>query len=270
MFTFIKTRMSHSLQSVEHLGVETLQMFANTGHALFMLAEAFRFSRYALSKRNRNETVDQLFTAGIKSIGVVTVVSLFTGMILALQTGMELKRYEQEVFIGSAVAVSVIREMGPFMTGLILAASVGSGIAGQLGTMVVSEEVSALKMMGININRFLVMPRLVALMIMTPVVTVYANVLGILGGALVGYTQLRVEVQAYLHNAAEFSTVKDFYAGLLKAVVFGILVAVVACHQGFSARGGAVGVGLAIRRAVVISFLLILISGYMLTQALFI
>ena len=102
-------------------------------------------------------------------------------MILAIQTGLELMRYGQQVFIGSAVAVSVIREMGPFMTGLIIAASVGSSMAAQVGTMTISEEVSALEVMGINTNRFLVMPRLVALVIMMPLLTVYTDILAILG-----------------------------------------------------------------------------------------
>ncbi len=238
----------------------------HTGHAMLMLIEAVLFIRYVFGRRSRNETATQLYTTGIKSLAVITVVALFTGMILALQTGLELRRYGQEVYIGSAVAVSVIREMGPFMTGLIIAASVGSAIAAQIGTMTVSEEIAALEVMSINPNRFLVMPRLVALAVMMPILTVYTNILAILGGALVGSTQLGVSVRAYMDNATQFATNKDLYVGLFKAFIFGIIITTVSCHQGFMTTEGAVGVGKATRRSVIISFLVILIVGYMVTR----
>jgi phospholipid/cholesterol/gamma-HCH transport system permease protein len=247
-----------------------LQLMHNTGHAIFMLLEATWFIRFAFGKRSRSETVTQMFITGIKSLAVITVVALFTGMILALQTGLELRRFGQEVYIGSAVAVSMIREMGPFMTGLIIAASVGSAIAAQLGTMTVSEEIAALEVMSINPNRFLVMPRLVALAVMMPILSVYTNILGILGGAVVGVTQLGVSVQSYMGNATEFATNKDLYVGLLKAFIFGIIITVVSCHQGFMTTDGAVGVGKATRRSVIISFLVILVVGYMVTRLFYI
>ena len=144
-----------------------------------MLLEALWYFRCALSKRNRKDTIEQLYLVGIKSLIVITVVALFTGMILALQTGLELQRYGQQVFIGSAVSISVIREMGPFMAGLIISASVGSAIAAQIGTMTVSEEVNALEIMGINTNRFLVMPRLFALFVMMPLITLYTDIVAL-------------------------------------------------------------------------------------------
>ncbi len=243
-----------------------LQLFHDTGHAMYMLMEAVLFIRFAFGRRSRYETATQMYVTGIKSLAVITVVALFTGMILALQTGLELRRYGQEVYIGSAVAVSVIREMGPFMTGLIIAASVGSAIAAQIGTMTVSEEVAALEVMSINPNRFLVMPRLVALAIMMPILTVYTNILAIFGGALVGSTQLGVSVRAYMDNATQFAENKDLYVGLFKAFLFGIIIATVACHEGFMTTEGAVGVGRATRRSVIISFLVILVVGYMVTR----
>ncbi len=258
--------MRYPAHSARRLGSQVLQLMHDTGHAMFMLLEAASFSRYVFSKRSRNETAMQMYITGIKSLAVITVVALFTGMILALQTGLELRRYGQEVYIGSAVSVSMIREMGPFMTGLIIAASVGSAIAAQIGTMTVSEEIAALEVMSINPNRFLVMPRLVALVVMMPILTVYTNILGIMGGAVVGATQLGVSVQAYMDNATQFATNKDLYVGLFKAFVFGIVITTVACHQGFMTREGAVGVGKATRRSVVISFLIIIVLGYMITR----
>ncbi len=258
--------MRYPVRSAQHVGGKVLQLLHDVGHAMFMLVEATWFIRVVFSRRSRHETMTQMYVTGIKSLAVITVVALFTGMILALQTGLELRRYGQEVYIGSAVAVSVIREMGPFMTGLIIAASVGSAIAAQLGTMTVSEEIAALEVMSINPNRFLVMPRLVALACMMPVLTVYTNILGILGGAVVGATQLGVSVRAYMDNATQFATNKDLYVGLFKAFIFGVIIATVSCHQGFMTSEGAVGVGRATRRSVIISFLVILVVGYMVTR----
>ena len=249
-----------------HLGRKVLMVCRNTGTAMLMLLEAFRDIPYMVSPKHRHDVLHQQFLTAIKSLGVITVVGLFTGMILALQTGLELRRYGQEVYIGSAVTVVMLREMGPFMTGLIIAASVGSAIAAQIGTMTVSEEISALEVMSIPPARYLVTPRLVAMITMMPLVTVYTNIIGVVGGAIVGQTQLGVSMTAYMDNATQFAANKDLYVGLLKSVLFGIIIATVACHQGFSAKQGAVGVGLATRRTVVVSFLIILTVGYMVTR----
>lgn len=231
-----------------------------------MILEAFRYLPSVCVPRRFHETLNHMYITGIKSLAVITVVALFTGMILALQTGLELRRFNQEVNIGTAVTVVMLREMGPFMTGLIIAASVGSAVAAAIGTMVVSEEVAALQIMSINPVKFLVLPRLVALTIMMPILTVYTNILGVMGGAVVGATQLGVPFAAYFDNAQLYSENKDLYVGLLKAAIFGVIITMVACHQGFSTTGGAVGVGQATRRTVVISFLSILVTGYIVTR----
>jgi len=251
---------------IQTIGRNVLLVFRNTGIAMFMLLEAFRDIPFMFTKRHRHDVLHQQFLTGIKSLGVITVVALFTGMILALQTGLELRRYGQEVYIGSAVSVVMLREMGPFMTGLIIAASVGSAIAAQIGTMTVSEEIAALDVMSIRPVRYLVTPRLVAMITMMPLVTFYTNVIGIIGGGIVGQTQLGVSFTAYIDNATQYAENKDLYVGLFKSILFGIIIATVACHQGFFASQGAVGVGRATRRTVVISFLTILTVGYMITR----
>lgn len=248
------------------MGRRVLLVCRNTGTAMLMLLEAFRDVPFMFSRKHRHDVLHQQFLTGIKSLGVLAVVALFTGMILALQTGLELRRYGQEVYIGSAVTVVMLREMGPFMTGLIIAASVGSAIAAQIGTMTVSEEISALEVMSIPPVRYLVTPRLVALITMMPLATIYTNIIGVVGGAIVGQTQLGVSMTAYMDNATQFATNKELYVGLLKSMIFGVIIATVACHQGFSTTQGAVGVGISTRRTVVISFLVILTTGYMVTR----
>jgi phospholipid/cholesterol/gamma-HCH transport system permease protein len=248
------------------LGRNVLATVRNAGRAVLLLGESIWCLQFILTARSRKEIMHQMFVGGIKSLGVISIVAAFTGMILALQTGIELRKFGQEVNIGAAVMVSMLREMGPFMTALILAASVGSAIAAQMGTMVVSEEIAALELMSINPVRFLVMPRLVALAVMTPLLSFYSCVMGVIGGGIVGMTQLGVPWSAYMDNATRFVENKDLFVGLLKAFFFGIIIVITACHQGFSTTQGAVGVGNATRRTVIISFLTILIVGYFITR----
>lgn len=248
------------------MGRQVLGVARDAGRALILLFEAILCIRTVAARRARRETILQMFIGGIKSLAVITVVAAFTGMILALQTGIEMRKFGQEVYIGAAVMVSMLREMGPFMTGLILAASVGSAIAAQMGTMVVSEEIAALELMSINPVRFLVMPRLVAMAIMTPFLSFYSCIMGVVGGGVVGMTQLNVPWSAYIDNAIRFAENKDLFVGMLKAFLFGIIIVITACHQGFGATQGAVGVGNATRRTVILSFLTILVAGYMITR----
>ena len=248
------------------IGRSLLRYFRDTGRALLMLFEAVWHAKSMFKPRTLHDILHQMYVYGIKSLGVISVVGLFIGMILALQTGLELRRFGMQSNIGTAVTVVMMREMGPFMTALIIAASVGSAIAAQIGTMVVSEEIAALEIMSINPVRFLVMPRLVALTVMMPMLTVYTSVVGVMGGAIVGATQLEVTYAAYFDNALLYAQNKDLYVGLFKAWIFGIIITTVACHQGFATTEGAVGVGAATRRTVVISFLTILIVGYIVTR----
>ncbi|MFO7820825.1 MAG: ABC transporter permease [Lentisphaeria bacterium] len=249
---------------VAAVGRKLLLSLRNSGRAILMTLEAF-FWHIQLPRRWR-EAAQQLFTCGVRSLGVTSVVALFTGMILALQAGLILQDYGQAVQVGTLVTQTMCREMGPFMTALILAAGVGSAMAAELGTMSVSEEIEALHVMSINPARFLVMPRLFALMIMCPVLTIYTNVIGSLGGMLVASTQLEVSPIAYYDNAIRFLANKEIYVGLFKAWVFSVVIVTVACYQGLSARNGALGVGRATRATVVNSFLLILIIGYVITR----
>lgn len=244
-------------------GIYAARSVGQVGLLLFQSLIAMRFM---FVKRSVHAIFHQMYIAGIKSLIVITIVAVFTGMILSLQTGIELMRFSQQVNVGTAVMVSMLREMGPFMTGLILAACVGSSMAAQLGTMVVSEEIAALDIMTIDPVRFLVMPRLVAMMIMTPLLSFYTCMAGVLGGGIVAMTQLNVSWEAYINNAFWFAAEKDLIIGLFKAFLFGIIIAIISCHEGFSTTNGAVGVGLSTRKAVIECFLYILVIGYFITR----
>ncbi len=251
----------------QSLGRECLMTLAETGRCAVLLGQAVVAMRFLpTDRRMRVEAFMQMYVGGIRSLPVITIVGVFTGMILSLQTGIVLSRYNQEAFVGSGVMVAMLREMGPFMTGLILAACVGSSMAAQLGTMTVNDEIAALEIMSIDPVRFLMTPRLVAMVIMTPALAFYTCMMGVLGGGVVAMTQLNVTWSQYMVNALDFAIVKDLHVGSLKALLFGIIIVTMACYEGFSTTQGAVGVGLATRRSVIGAFLLILIVGYFVSR----
>ena len=242
-------------------------IFSAVGRAGCMTAEAFMYLPHVLLNADaRRAMISQLYSTGIRTLPVITVVGLFTGMILGLQVGLALRKFNQEMFLGAAVMISLIREMGPFVTGICLSACVGLAIAAELGTMTVNDEVAALELMGIAPVRFLVTPRMIALAMMSPLLAFYACVLGVMGGGLVGYTQLNVPFAQYMASAMTIAELKDLFTGIFKALVFGVVIGAVSCHQGFASGLGAVGVGRATQRSVIISFLLILMFGYMITR----
>jgi len=225
----------------------------------------------------RRAIAEQLYTGGVGVLHVVLLVGLFIGMIVSLQTGIELARIGQQDQIGTIVAVSMAREMGPFITATILAATSGSAIAAELGTMAVSDELAALEVMSIDRIRFLVLPRMVALALLCPLLTIVCDTIGILGGGFVAQSQLNVSFELYSDSAIEalrtsasiIALPKDVYAGLFKAFVFGILIATIGAASGLRASGGALGVGNATRRAVRDSIIAVIISNYFITWLLY-
>lgn len=251
---------------------------AAAGGSLALLGRALALAPRDLLRRRRF-LLDQLAVCGVAPLPVVLVVGLFTGMILALQIGTELAAYGQAERISDILGVILFREMGPFMVAMILTASVGSGMAAEIGTMAVSEEIDALHCLSIDPVSFLVLPRVLALALMTPLLTFLGNVFGVLGGAIVARTQLSIPASTYFANVfdslradagSSFGVLpEEIWSGTLKAVIFGLTIATVACAAGLRARGGALGVGRAVRGAVVSSFLLLIIMGYYLSWAFF-
>lgn len=225
--------------------------------------------------RRRELIAEQLYTGGIKVLHVVLLVGFSMGMVVSLQTGIELARIGQQDQIGTIVAVSMAREMGPFITATILSAAVGSALAAEIGTMAVSEELAALEVLSIDRFSYLVLPRLTALAILCPTLTILCDTIGIIGGALVARSQLGVGLELYFDSAIDslqtpgslIPLPKDVYLGLLKSFVFGIVIAVIACSAGLRAKGGALGVGNATRSAVRDSIILVIILNYFMTWA---
>jgi phospholipid/cholesterol/gamma-HCH transport system permease protein len=242
-------------------------MLSVVGWSGIVMAKSIAYFPSVLIRRTSRQTlVAHLYQTGIRTLPVITVVSLFTGMILALQVGLELRRFNQEMYLGAAVMMSLIREMAPFSCGLCLAACVGSAIAAEIGTMKVNEEIAALEVMSIPPVRFLAAPRILALTVMAPLLAFYCCIIGTVGGGLVGNTQLGVDFGQYMSSAMSIAENKDLAVGLFKALVFGLVIGSVSVAEGLRTSMGAMGVGRATQRSVIASFLMILMFGYMITR----
>lgn len=244
-----------------------LKLLASVGWAGEVAVKSISYFPAVLIRRSgRAELFTQLYATGIRTLPVVTVVSLFTGMILSLQVGLELARFNQEIYLGAAVMMTLIRDMAAFSCGVCLAACVGSAIAAELGTMKVNDEIDALVIMEISPMRFLAAPRVLALVMMSPLLMFYCVIVGTVGGGLVGMTQLQIDFQQYISSAMSIVKVQDFVSGLIKAAVFGLLIGTISVAEGLGTTLGATGVGKATQRAVIVSFLAILVFGYMITR----
>jgi len=246
----------------------------HAGHTLELAVGAFLRALTLLGARRRiRRLVDQLYLHVVKSLLVVTVVALFTGMVLSLQTAAELRSFGAEIQLPKIVAAAMAREMGPFITSIILAATAGAAIAAELGTMKVSEEVDALEMMNVDVVSYLVAPRVISMGLACVLLTVYVDVVGVVGAALVANAQYGTLYSDFFAGAREtLSTEKLFgfvskalYSGLVKSWFFGVLIGAMACSAGLRAHGGALGVGRAVRTAVTASVVLTLIVGYLIT-----
>lgn len=215
------------------------------------------------------EILKQMEEIGIRSFPVVIITAAFTGMVLALQSFTGFKRFGAETMVGTVVALSMTRELGPVLTGLMVSGRVGSAMAAELGTMRVTEQIDALYTLATNPIKYLIVPRFLATLIMLPILVIFADVIGILGGYLVSVRILGTNPTLYLRRTWNFLELNDLYSGIIKAIFFGMILATISCYQGFSTQGGAEGVGRATTKAVVLSSLTILISNYFITVFLF-
>jgi phospholipid/cholesterol/gamma-HCH transport system permease protein len=213
--------------------------------------------------------VQQMHAIGVGSLGLVFVVSLFTGAVAAVQAAYQFSNVVPLKYIGAVILRSTVIELGPVLTALVVGGRVGASIAAELGTMKVTEQIDAMRAMGINPVRYLVFPRVFAATLMLPVVTIFANAIAIFGGFVVAVTSIGVSPNTYVSGLKDFFYLKDLFSGLLKAVVFGNIIGTMGCYFGFGTEGGAEGVGMATTRAVVSACVLVLVSDYLLAAVLF-
>lgn len=255
------------IQTFDRIGRFFIALFEQTGIWFQMLWWTTRSTfRRPLGL---TEWVRQMVRLGIDSIPVVILTTMFTGMVLALQTFNGFQRVHAENFVGSVVALAIVRELSPVLVGLMVTGRVGSSMAAEIGTMRVTEQIDALETLATDPVHYLFVPRVVAGIVMLPLLTVLGDALGILGGYIVAVNLMGANPVIYEQNTYQFLELNDLWSGLIKAAVFGLLLTLTGCVRGYFTSGGAEGVGRATTSAVVTASLLILLSDFFLTKMLF-
>ncbi len=246
-------------------GAWVVQIADYAGHLGVLLAQSV--GGCFVKPLRAKAVIYELWKIGVQSWFIVSLSLLFVGMVLAFQSAYQMQRLAAEIYIASLVALSVVREIGPVMTALIVAGRVGSAIAAELGTMKVTEQIDALMTLATDPVRYLIVPRLLAMLVALPLLTVWADAIGIAGGFLIGTVKLGILPSLYWQMTFTPLAFKDLGSGLLKSCVFALIICVVSCFEGFRTEGGAEGVGRATTRAVVTSFILIIASDCLITAA---
>jgi phospholipid/cholesterol/gamma-HCH transport system permease protein len=208
----------------------------------------------------------QIDIIGVRSTAVALTAALFTGMVLALQTAVNMARFGAENYVGPVVALSILRELGPVLTAILVGGKVASGITAELGSMKVTEQIDAMRALGVNYVKRLIVPRLMAALVVFPLVTVLADFVGLLGGMIVSVFDRDVDPYLYWNTIAYWVVIRDFLTGLLKSLVFGILVTLIGCYNGLATEGGTEGLGRSTTATVVQVAMGVIISDFFLTK----
>lgn len=255
------------MNTAQYLGRMLLTSVADVGAAFVLLTRAVGAMPAAI--REKHLAVEQMMRVGVGSMPLVLVTSIFTGGVAAVQAAYQFQDYVPMRYLGTVIGKSVVIELGPVLTALVVGGRVGASIAAELGTMKVTEQIDALETMAIDPVRYLVAPRLIACLIMLPVVTIFADFVAIMGSWLVALVGLDVSTHTFFTGLKLFFHVSDVISGLVKALFFGGIIATMGCFHGLRSEGGAEGVGIATTKAVVSSCLMILITDYILASLLF-
>lgn len=255
------------MRLLDRFGRATTDFFEYAGGVTLLGAESLGFMAHL--RIRIGETISQCAILGVQSVVIVMLTALFTGMVISLESAQQAVSYGFGGFVGGAVAYASVRELGPMLTGVVVAGRVGSAIAAELGSMVVTEQIEALRSMGLQPVRFLVVPRLVAMLLMLPLLTIFADVVSITGGMWIAQTYAHISYDSFISSVRQSIDFSDVIKGLLKSFVFAAIIALVGAYQGLSTRGGAAGVGQSVTGAVVLAIILIFISNFVLSFLLF-
>lgn len=214
-------------------------------------------------------TLDQMVKIGFESLPLAIITSAFVGMVFAVQVSLEFAKFGAGKYVGSLMALAISRELGPALAGIVVAARVSASITAEIGTMQVTEQIDALQALGSNPVRYIVIPRFLACAAMMPLLTIFADVLGFVGGYFVSVSIAKINPHEYMEAARQFLKMWDVYGGLLKTIVFGMVISIIACYKGLNTKGGAKGVGEATTSSVVTSLISLFIINYFLSIAFF-
>lgn len=213
--------------------------------------------------------LQQMVQVGINSLPIVLLIGLFTGMVLGIQISLQFVRFGALSLLGGIEAIAFARELAPVLTGVVVAGRVGSSFAAEIGSMKVTEQIDALKAMAINPISYLVVPRFLACLLMLPILVLFSNIIGVLGGFLMAHVYTEIDLATFVDSIAMLVTLTDVFGGLLKAAFFGVIIAITGCYKGLNVTGGASGVGRATTESVVVATILIFIANYLFSILLF-
>jgi phospholipid/cholesterol/gamma-HCH transport system permease protein len=253
---------------LENIGESTLEAWRSGKELVTFLGELIQsFGRFFRGTATylKSDVTQHIQEAGVEALPIVSLISLLIGMIFAFVGVMQLKLFGAGIYTADLVAVAMVREMAPIMTAIIMAGRTGAAYAAQIGTMKVNEEIDALTTLGVNAIDFLVTPRVIALIVMMPLLTLYGSLMGILGGMLVGLSMLDVSLVQYVEQTINSLKLNSLFGGLFKCIVYGSLVALAGCQQGIACGSSAMAVGQATTKAVVMGIVLIVVSASILT-----
>lgn len=251
---------------VENIGRQVIRSIENSGRIVILISQVLYHLRRPPRMRH---VLQQMVHLGVDSLPIVLLAMLFTGMVITLQTANSFIKYGAQSSVGGVVAISMARELAPVITSVVVAGRVGAAIAAEIGTMKVTEQIDALRVMAVNPIQYLVIPRLIACVIMVPMLVVFADVIGTIGGYLVATLYSGIGSVTYLNSIQGFVEVFDVVGGLIKAMFFGGIIAIIGCYKGLTTEEGAEGVGLSTTAAVVSSMTIIFISNYFLSLLLY-
>ena len=250
-----------------YIGKRVIDFFQEFGQVSILFLKVVRF--FPKVFKNKKVVLEQMEHIGVGSLPLVIIIAVFTGAVAAWQAAYQLKGMAPLSFLGTATSRAIITELGPVLTGIIIAGRIGASIAAELGSMKVTEQIDALETMGISPVRYLAMPRFLASIIMLPVLIVFANTIAVFGAYLVSNFFLDVSYAVFFDSVKRFFTMSDFLFGMIKGMVFGGVTALLGCHIGFRTEGGAEGVGQSTIRSFVVSSATILILDYALWSLVF-
>jgi phospholipid/cholesterol/gamma-HCH transport system permease protein len=219
-----------------------------------------------LPRRYFGLVVQEIEVMGVRSLGVALTAAVFTGMVFALQSAVNMARFGAESYVGPLVALAIFRELGPVLTAILVGGKVASGITAELGSMKVTEQIDALRSLGVNYVKRLVVPRLLAALVVFPMLTALADVIGVMGGMVVMFFERGADMWAYWNNTVYWVVPRDFLTGVAKSVVFGAIVTVIGCYNGLSTEGGTEGLGRATTATVVHVTMGVIVSDFFLTK----
>jgi phospholipid/cholesterol/gamma-HCH transport system permease protein len=256
-----------SVRGLEGIGGKVNALFEYVGGLTQLGGEAIK--TIARLRIRFAETINQCYLLGYQSLIIVLLTSLFTGMVFSLESAVQAVNYGFATFVGGIVSYTNVRELGPMLTAVVVAGRVCAAIAAEIGSMVVTEQVEALQSLGLAPVRFLVVPRLLSLMIMLPLLTVFADVVGVYGGEWIAHVQAHISYADFMSSARQTIGFEDVVKGLFKSVVFGIIIALVGSYQGLTTKGGAAGVGKSTTSAVVICIIMIFIVNFVMSYFLY-